>query len=176
MKKIPFALVLAFCLASGSAYAATTGTVTITGLVVDQTCEIAAGDINKAVTLATVPESAFTAIADVVAPQTFTIGLTNCSAGADVYAAFSAPLADVDAGTHTLINQGTATGVNVILSEQDDTQILLNDATYTLTTAQTLTTVLGANTLTYSAAYYATAAAVGAGTVTATANYVIAYQ
>ncbi len=176
MKKVPFALILAFGLASGSAFAATTGTVTVNGLVVDQTCEIAAGDIAKVVTLATVPESAFTAADQIVAPQTFTIGLENCNAGANVYAAFSAPLADVDATNYTLINKGTAGNVNVVLTEQDDTKILLNDATYTLTTAQTVTTVAGANTLTYSAAYYSTAAAVTAGTVTATANYVIAYQ
>ena len=179
MKKVPFALILAFGLASGSAFAATTGKVTINGEIVDQTCEIVAGDEAKVVTLATVPASAFTAADQIVAPQTFTIGLEGCNAGANVYAAFSAPLANVDASTHTLINKALttpATGVNVILSEQDDTKILLNDATYTLSTAQFVTTVAGANTLTYSAAYYSTAAAVTAGTVTATANYVIAYQ
>ena len=146
MKKIPFALVLAFGLASGCAFAATTGTVTVTGIVVDQTCEIAAGDIAKVVTLATVPESAFTAADQIVAPQTFTIGLENCNAGANVYAAFSAPLADVDATNYTLINKGTAGNVNEVLTEQADTKILLNDATYPLTTAQTVTTVAGANT------------------------------
>ncbi|HZJ94614.1 MAG TPA: fimbrial protein [Thiopseudomonas sp.] len=176
MRKVPFALILACGLASGSAFAATQGTVTINGEVVAETCAIVAGDVDKTVTLATVPESAFTAADQIVAPQTFTIGLENCNAGVDVYAAFSAPIADVDSTTYTLINKGTAGNVNVVLTEQDDTKILLNDETYTLTTAQTVTTVADANTLTYRAAYYSTDAAVTAGTVTATANYVIAYQ
>lgn len=176
MKKVPFALVLAFGLASGSAFAASSGTVQINGEVLDQTCEVISGDINKVVTLAKVGASAFTAADQVVAQQTFTIGLENCKADASVYAAFSAPIADVDATTHTLVNKGTAGNVNVILSEQDNTKIKLNDATYTLTDAQAVTSVEGVNTLTYRAAYYSTDAAVTPGTVTATANYVIAYK
>ena len=53
MKKIPFALVLALGLASGSAFAASSGTITINGQVMDQTCTIV-GAADQTVTLATV--------------------------------------------------------------------------------------------------------------------------
>lgn len=175
MRKVPFALILACGLASGSAFAATQGTVTINGEVVAETCEIVSGDEAKTVQLATVSTTAFTAANQTVAKQSFTIGLESCESGANVYAAFSAPVADIDVGTHTLINKGDATNVNIILLEQNEGQILLGDTSYPPST-QPVATADGAVTLEYSAAYYSTAAAVTAGTVTATANYVIAYQ
>lgn len=177
MRKIPFALILACGLASGSAFAATQGTVTINGEVVAETCTIVSGDEAKTVTLATVSTTAFTAANQTVAKQSFTIGLENCESGANVYAAFSAPVADIDVGTHTLINKAAAgaTNVNIILLEQNEGQILLGDTSYPPST-QPVATADGAVTLEYSAAYYSTDATVTPGLVTAVANYVIAYQ
>lgn len=193
MKKIPFALILACGLASGSAFAATQGTVTINGEVVDHTCEIVSGDVDKTVTLATVSTTAFAAADQIVAPQTFTIGLENCNAGVDVYAAFFAENgASIDTSTHTLVNtapeEDAATNVNIALFEESGRKIELGNPLYNsgdvnaeppvAPGAETKRVAEGSTstTLVYSAAYYSTDAAVGAGTVTAKANYVIAYQ
>lgn len=179
MKKVPFALILAFGLASGSAFAASSGTVEITGQILSQTCTINSGDENKIVTLATVSAENLTVVAARVAPQNFTIGLSNCDVAGDVYARFSAETGNlIDPATGTLVNQGTALNVNVALySSSTTTPIdLANSATAGISNFKTVTAG-GGTILTYSAAYYPTANnAVTAGTVSAKANYIIAYK
>ena len=173
MKKIPFALVLAFGLASGSAFAASSGTITINGLVMDQTCTIV-GAADQTVTLATVATADLAALGDEAAQQSFTIQLEDCVAG-DVSAFFSADTASlIDPATNTLVNQGDATNVNVALYEENGDQIRLGDSTYIYADKKTVA-VDGTATLMYSAGYYATDTA-GPGTVNAVANYTISYQ
>lgn len=187
MKKIPFALVLALGLASGSAFAASSGTITINGKVVDQTCTIV-GETDKTVNLATVSKELFTNAGDTAAPQAFTIGLESCAVD-NVYAAFSADSANlIDEPTHTLrntANSEAAVGVNIALFEADGTtQIRLADPLYNSTAAATtevtgdLVGKKGTATLVYSAAYYATVnnADIILGDVKAIANYIISYK
>ncbi len=181
MKKVPFALVLALGLVSGSAFAASSGTVTIEGQILSQTCTIAVGDENKLVTLATVSALDLTAAGARVAPQNFTINLSNCDVAGDVYARFSAETGSlIDPVTGTLINTATvlpATNVNVALYSSSTT-VPMNLANPTAGVSNARPVVVGGSTiLTYSAAYYPTAAnAVTAGAVSAKANYIIAYQ
>ena len=177
MKKIPFALVLAFGLASGSAFAASSGTITINGQVMEQTCTIAAGTADQTVTLATVAKADLAASGNVAAKQSFTIQLEDCAAG-NVFAFFSADTASlIDPATNTLVNQATtdaATNVNVALYEEKGQQIELGNAAYVYTDKKTVADNDPA-TLMYSAGYYATGQAT-AGSVTAVANYTISYQ
>lgn len=180
MKKIPFALVLALGLASGSAFAASSGKITINGKVMDQTCTIV-GDADQTVTLATVAKADLDALGKEAAKQSFTIQLENCAVG-DVFAFFSADTASlIDPATNTLVNQvtgaatGAATNVNVALYEENGSRIKLGDSTYTYADTKNVDVVGGTATLMYSAGYYATGTA-GPGTVNAVANYTISYQ
>lgn len=175
MKKIPFALVLALGLASGSAFAASSGTITINGKVMDQTCDIV-GAKDQTVTLATVAKADLDALGKEAAKQSFTIKLENCAAG-DVFAFFSTDTASlIDPATNTLVNQGTgaATNVNVALYEENGKRIELGNAAYVYVDKKTVA-ANGTATLMYSAGYYATGTA-GPGTVNAVANYTISYQ
>ncbi len=178
MKKIPFALVLAFGLASGSAFAASSGTITINGEVKVQTCTIVPADEDQIVTLATVATADLAALDDEAAKQSFTIKLQNCAAG-DVFAFFSADTAAlIDPATNTLVNQATASpaaNVNVALYEENGQRIELGNAAYVYADTKTVSVVNDPATLMYSAGYYATGAAVS-GTVKAVANYTISYQ
>ena len=174
MKKIPFALVLAFGLASGSAFAASSGKITINGQVMDQTCTIA-GAADQTVTLATVATADLDALGKEAAKQSFTINLTDCAAG-DVFAFFSADTAAlIDPATNTLVNQGAATNVNVALYEENGQRIELGNAAYVYADTKTVATDDDPATLMYSAGYYATGQAT-AGPVTAVANYTISYK
>ena len=181
MKKVPFALVLALGLVSGSAFAASSGTVTIEGQVLSQTCAIAVGDENKRVTLPTVSALDLTVTGARVAPQNFTISLSDCDVLGNVYARFSAETgALIDPATGTLINTAKvlpATNVNVALYGSD-ASIPMNLANPTAGVSNARPVIAeGSTILTYSAAYYPTAAsAVTAGAVSAKANYIIAYQ
>ena len=174
MKKIPFALVLAFGLASGSAFAASSGTITINGQVMDQTCTIV-GAADQTVTLAAVAKADLAALGDEAAQQSFTIQLENCAAG-DVFAFFSADTASlIDPATNTLVNQGAATNVNVALYEENGQRIELGNAAYVYADTKAVAADDDPATLMYSAGYYATGQAT-AGSVTAVANYTISYQ
>ncbi|MDM1697344.1 type 1 fimbrial protein [Thiopseudomonas alkaliphila] len=174
MKKIPSALVLALGLASGSAFAASSGTITINGQVMDQTCTIV-GAADQIVTLATVAKADLAALGEEAAKQSFTIQLENCAAG-NVSAFFSADTASlIDPATNTLVNQGTATNVNVALYEENGSRIELGNAAYVYADKKTVAAVNGPATLMYSAGYYATGEST-AGTVSAVANYTISYQ
>lgn len=175
MKKTPFALVLALGLASGSAFAASSGTITINGQVMDQTCTIVSGEEDQIVTLATVAKADLAISGKEAAKQSFTIQLEDCAAG-NVFAFFSTDTASlIDPATNTLVNQGTATNVNVALYEENGNQIKLGDSTYTYAVVKNVVTDDNPATLMYSAGYYATGAA-DSGTVTAVANYTISYQ
>ena len=174
MKKIPFALVLAFGLASGSAFAASSGTITINGQVMDQTCTIV-GDADQTVTLATVAKADLAVLGKEAAKQSFTINLTDCAAG-DVFAFFSADTAAlIDPATNTLVNRGAATNVNVALYEENGQRIELGNAAYVYADTKAVAADDDPATLMYSAGYYATGQAT-VGSVTAVANYTISYQ
>lgn len=174
MKKIPFALVLAFGLASGSAFAASSGTITINGQVMDQTCTIVSA-ADQTVTLAPVATADLAVSGKEAAKQSFTIKLENCAAG-NVFAFFSADTAAlIDPATNTLVNQGAATNVNVALYEENGQRIELGNAAYVYADTKTVATGDDPATLMYSAGYYATGQAT-AGPVTAVANYTISYK
>ena len=75
--------------------------------------------------------------------------------------------------------EGIATNVNIALFEESGQQIELGNPLYNNANAETkAVTATGSTTLVYSAAYYAMdeAAEIGLGTVTAVANYIIAYK
>ncbi|HZJ91971.1 MAG TPA: fimbrial protein [Thiopseudomonas sp.] len=178
MKKTPFALAfLALGLASGSAFAASSGTITINGQVMDQTCTIVGAE-DQTVTLATVAKADLDALGKEAAKQSFTIKLESCAAG-DVFAFFSADTASlIDPATNTLVNQataGTATNVNVALYEENGQRIELGNAAYVYADTKAVAADNDPATLMYSAGYYATGQAT-AGPVTAVANYTISYQ
>lgn len=185
MKKVPFALVLAFGLASGSAFAASSGSVTVNGEVVGATCQVGTDEKDQIIDLVKVGQDDLTVVGAKVAPLRFEIKLTGCTPAASVSAVFSADNPNlIDTASGTLRNNyeagilpedpQAAVGVNIALYRDSGEQIKLGNQSYVSGTARVVPAD-GALTLTYAAAYYATGS-VTPGKVKAKANYIIAYQ
>ena len=194
MKKIPFALVLALGLASGSAFADpvanppvadTSGQITINGKITDSTCYIAVADKDQTVTLSTVAAASLKDSA-ITAPQRFSINLSGCPAGINVGTKFSSAEGpnSIDVTNGTLKNQlvGTpeapaATNVTIALLEGGtNNQIEFAKGTFGKS-SMVETDTAGTATLDYLAGYYTTdKSSVGAGAVTAKVNFIITYD
>ena len=173
MKKI---ILAASALALGSVAAhAADGTVTINGMVTDQTCEVNANSKDITVTLPTVGVGSL-AEAGVTAGRTpFTINLENCKAGE--VSAFFETGGNVDAASGRLNNTGEAENVQVqLLSDSSAVIPVLANATQAdVTTTATVAQDGGSAALNYYAEYYATGAA-EAGSVATSVQYTINYQ
>lgn len=174
MKKI---ILAASALALGSVAAhAADGTVTIKGMVTDQTCEVNANSKDITVTLPTVGVGSL-AEAGVTAGRTpFTINLDNCKAG-DVSAFFETG-GNVDAASGRLNNNtGTAKNVQVQLLSDSSVVIpvLANAAQAAVTTKATVANDSDSAALNYYAEYYATGKA-ATGSVGTSVKYTINYQ
>lgn len=178
MKKIILAT-SALVLSSVAAHAVD-GTVTINGLVTDQTCKVTNGSKDIRVTLPTVGVNSLAASGQTAGRTPFTINLENCKAG-DVSVFFETG-SNVDAATGNLNNTGTAKNVQVqLLSDKSVVIPLLANATQSpLTTKTTIVGVTGTDTtgtaaLNYYAQYLATGQAT-TGTVATSVQYTVNYQ
>lgn len=181
MKKVPFALVLAFGLASGSAFAASSGTLEVTGNIIATSCIIADGTEAKTVTLATLGTGDLKEGDFKNAPRRFTIKLSGCPVDQKVYASFSGENAGlIDSATGTFFNATTPTSpVRVALwGAEGNERIKLGnlEAAGSYVGAKQVP-VGGALDLVYIADYFLVPGATAiTGLVTAKANYIIAYQ
>lgn len=181
MKKVPFALILACGLASGSAFAATTGTLEVTGNIIASSCTINEGTEAKQVTLATIGATDLVVGEEKNAPRRFTIKLSSCPAGQTVYASFSGANAGlIDSATGTFFNATTPTSdVRVALwGAEGNQKINLGnlEAAGSYVGAKEVPAD-GALDLVYIADYFLVPGGTASiGVVTANANYIIAYQ
>lgn len=179
MKKIILAA-SALVLGSVAAHAAD-GTVTINGVVTDQTCKVTNGSKDITVTLPTVGVNSLAVIGQTAGRTPFTINLENCKAG-DVSVFFETG-SNVDAATGNLNNAtGGAKNVQVqLLSDKSIVIPLLANATQSpVTTRATVVGVSGTATtgtaaLNYYAQYLATGVATP-GTVATSVQYTVNYQ
>ena len=173
MKKI---ILAASALALGSVAAhAADGTVTINGMVTDQTCEVSANSKNITVTLPTVGVGSLATAGTTAGRTPFTINLENCKAG-DVSAFFETG-GNVDAASGRLNNTGGASNVQVRLLNDSSVVIpvLANADQAPVTTKATVAKDGDSAALNYYAEYYATGAA-KAGDVATSVQYTINYQ
>lgn len=173
MKKI---ILAASALALGSVAAhAADGTVTINGMVTDQTCEVSANSKDITVTLPTVGVGSLATAGTTAGRTPFTINLENCKAG-DVSAFFETG-GNVDAASGRLNNTADASNVQVqLLSDSSEViPVLANAAQADVTTKATVANDGDSAALNYYAEYYATGAAT-AGKVATSVQYTINYQ
>lgn len=183
MKKLALAGLIALGLGTSQVAVATNaGTVTITGEVIQTTCQIKSGDENKTVTLPKVPTTALSSAGDTAGTTPFTLTITKCSAGDSVEQAgisWDVNSTNVNTNTGNLTNIATggtpAENVEVQLLEADGSAITIggtNDIDYTALkkTAETDETVFK-----FFAQYHATAQST-AGEVKAIAPFSVVYK
>ena len=173
MKKI---ILAASALALGSVAAhAADGTVTINGMVTDQTCEVSANSKDITVTLPTVGVGSLATAGTTAGRTPFTINLENCKAGQ--VSAFFETGGNVDAASGRLNNTGNASNVQVQLLSDSSVVIpvLANAAQAPVTTKATVAKDADSAALNYYAEYYATGDAT-VGNVATSVQYTINYQ
>ena len=175
MKKI---ILAASALALGSVAAhAADGTVTINGMVTDQTCEVSAGSEDITVTLPTVGVGSLATPGTTAGRTPFTINLENCKAGE--VSAFFETGGNVDAASGRLNNTGADGAQNVQVQLLSDSSVVIpvlaNAAQAAVTTKATVANDGDSAALNYYAQYYATGAAT-AGNVATSVQYTINYQ
>ena len=176
MKKISMvAMGLLLAASQVNAAEASDGTINFKGEITSQTCTVNVNNSGNSSTLVNLPKvttGVLNAAGAVAGNTRFTMALSSCSAQTgNVYAYFEQG-ANVNAEGR-LTNTGSATGVDLQLL--DSANKLINAGGFEQTTSPaTVPLTAGAGTLSYSAQYYATAAA-GAGSVLSTVNYSIVY-
>ena len=153
-----------------TAQAANTGTITISGKVLADTCTVS---INGGATVAlpTVMTGAFAAVGDTAGTKPFTVNLSGCDSNTTTATmAFSG--SNIDAGTGNLKNTSVG-GSNVQVQ-------LLNGASVINTSSNSNAPVIslasGAGSASMSARYIATSASTSAGMVASTVNFTLSYQ
>ena len=188
MKKLTLAasLVLGLSIAIGAS--ANDGTVTFTGKIVDQTCQVETDSKNLTVKLPTISKSALPSVGSVAGRTAFDIKVRGCAANkadASKVAAYFLPNAQyVDETSHNLLNK--ATGPNV---DKVQIQVLQHSVTGIIPVGENIGlqypdnsndyVTIGANgdvSLRYYAQYYAAKAGVEPTDVTAKVEYDIVYK
>ncbi|WP_175769861.1 fimbrial protein [Burkholderia cenocepacia] len=158
--------------AAPAVFAAGTGTVTFNGKLIQETCQINAGDVSKTVTLPTISTQSLTAAAQTAGSTMFDISVTQCPTDlTSVSAHFET--AHMDPDTRNATNQAppatAANNVQVQLLDRDGTTpILLGSSGAPVAISG------GAAKLSYGGQYYATNQTT-AGDVMAVVNYTLAY-
>ncbi|MGL5214278.1 MAG: fimbrial protein [Aeromonas hydrophila] len=173
---------LAVMAAENSAHAASTGTITFSGLITDTTCNV---DIDgqgpdPTITLPTVDVSQLDVAGKVSGRTPIDMSLSGCTVGTsgeDTVAAYFQPGATVNLTTGRLINSGAATNVSLQLLDAVDnsysvikvgSQDQLNDSAFADLTS-------GSATLRYAVEYYAENQTTP-GTVTSSVVYNLMYK
>ena len=201
MKKLtlPILSALALGLASSSVFAAD-GTITINGVVTDETCTLtgdgpgAAGSKALTLTLDTVPKSTFTAANKVAAKKSFSLQLKNAQGTGGCDAATNKSLkglylsalaaADLDATDKTLlVNKaaGASTAEPAFVQILTDADTVDDLAAAWGTQAKSAVTGLDASgvgiaTMSYKAQYFSKTGTVDAQNVSAVVNYTLQYN
>lgn len=174
-----FALIAILSIASITNAQAADGTITITGLVTDKTCDIVTPTgKNFTVALPTVSKQILANSGDVAGRTPFQIKLGNCSAGK--VATYFEPGSTVDFNTGRLLNQDVAGAKNVDVqllgSNSNVIAVLAAGDTGVQANSQWVNVAEGAGAdLNYYAEYFAKGAA-SAGIVKTQVQYTIIYQ
>lgn len=171
-----------------TANAADTGTITINGQVLTNTCNVNSGTSSFTVALPNVQTSTLTTNgvgAYGASATAFALNLTGCpvyataiKVGAQFYSAANAD-ASVTGGLKNTTGAGYATGVDVQLLDGSNAAFTIGTAAPTgnaNVTDQVAVSGTGAATLNYKAQYYVANAAPTAGSVSTSVQYVINYQ
>ncbi|EJS8185636.1 type 1 fimbrial protein [Salmonella enterica] len=172
MKLLAIAVLSAAGMSAASA--ATQGTLTITGNVVDQTCEVDASQLTRTVDLGDITQGAIMAVAQnaSVTSKPLTFDVTKCPAsttGVGIKFDYT-----TDA-TNTQYLENTGNGKGVLLGITDDTDTLVTAGG--VVNAANLDTTAGTATVTAKVQAYRTAAAdtdVTAGSIASTATVTVA--
>ena len=153
---------------------ASDGTINFIGEISAQTCTINGGSSSLTVVMPTVSASALP-VGTTSGHTVFSIQLTDCDlATGNVHTFFeSGPAVDTVSGRLNNIS-GNATGVQIVLKNQDDTDIKVGFAD-NAQNSQSFAITANAATLLYTAAYYASGT-VGAGTVGSNVTYSLVYE
>ena len=176
MKKILLASLIAA--ATTSSFAAVTvpgGTVTINGEITAGACAVSSDDANKIVTLDTVPTHKLIAAGTgnaVGSQKTFEIKLVDCDVSAAEKVSVSFSGMQVAGQPGLLANTagvGSAQDVAIQLYDESGAELALGTASREYTLAQTTPMVFAAD-------YVALSADVTGGSVSAVANFELAYQ
>jgi major type 1 subunit fimbrin (pilin) len=165
-----------FAALPGSA-AAADGTISFSGKVFSNTCEINVNDgtATNTVALPPQPTSKLTTAGSTTGLKYFTIKLSKCSDDVKNVRAFFESGANVDKSTFNLNNatgEGNATFVQVQLTDGSGNALKIGDPSQRSAAATSVTG--GAATMTYGAQYFATGVAT-VGTVSTSVNYSIEY-
>ena len=173
-KAIGFALSVFSSLVGNAAFAAD-GTISVSGVVVANTCKVEAGGTpggNTAVVLDRVSTAALATIGSTAGFKAFSIKLTGCESAVagQVKAGFEAG-ATTDIGSGRLITQGDAQNVQLQLRNEDNSVIKVGDSN----TVKGASLVGGSATLNYLVGYYAASAGVKPGTLNSSVTYSVIY-
>ncbi len=177
--KLSIAL-LAGAMAAPLAFAEDQGTVTFTGRVQEDTCNLATGSANQTVELGTVSASALSAVKSNAGSKMFDIVVENCGASISKVAAhFETDNIDVDS-ENTIKNTASgnaAQNVTVQLVDRDGTTPIALGSTGTSRDVTGGTeTVGGGATLTYGGRLYSSKGGATAGEVLAITRFTLAYN
>ncbi|MGC1549125.1 MAG: fimbrial protein [Rhodanobacter sp.] len=156
------------------------GTITINGTVVASTCSVSinGGTASPTIQLSPVVNTMLTAVGSATGWQPVSIALSGCTAMSGfttVFPYFTGT--NIDTSSGYLKNTGSATGVEIALSNgQSTTNALTLQNGSNAQNAGTQLLSATTPTFSYYAGYVATAIPVGAGGVTTTVQYNLNYQ
>ncbi|MBN3834699.1 fimbrial protein [Burkholderia sp. Ac-20344] len=177
-KALSILMATAGLLAAASSAQAADGTITITGEITAQTCNISGdgGGKDFTVTLPNVSTSALSVAGSTAGRKPFRINLSNCSPNSGNASVYFEPGTTVNAQTGQLFNAtGDAKNVEVGLLNKDGSKIELGKA-QAQQNSQTVPIAAGSAELNYYAQYVATGGASTAGTVNTSVMYSVSYQ
>lgn len=145
------------------------------------TCAVSAGSQNIAVTLPTVSTATLPSAGQVAGRTPFSISITGCPTSVATVTTYFYSGATIDTTSGNLLNQGTATNLEVQLlngaggSAAALSAINLAGAQATAQNSSQYSVIGTAATLNYYAQYVAFAGATGAGSVSTSVTFTIAY-
>lgn len=174
MKVVKYSVLSILLGASFASGATETGTLTITGNVVDQTCEVPAAQLIQSVTIPEIGQAALTGTAENAAVPNVSVPLqfdvTNCPASVSRVGIRFDYTADGSYATY-MQNTGSATGVLLGISKDSDTTPVASATSIDATNIAN-----GAATVSAKVNAYRTSAAIAAGDIASTATVTVNYD
>lgn len=150
------------------------GTITFNGLISSQTCDVSVNNGSNAVTLPNIVSSLLAEEGQVAGNTTFTVNVKDCTTKQGNVRAFFQAGTNVDLGTGTLKNNGTAKNVHIQILDPKGNQLKVGDESQRSGATNQEALKEGSAALVYSAQYYATGKA-EAGVVATSVEYSIDY-
>ncbi|AJJ10667.1 putative fimbrial protein [Yersinia rohdei] len=182
MRKVNLAVcALALAISSTATFAATNGTVSFEGKLINETCQIQTGDEDILVILPTLSTASLDGAGKEAGSTNFTISVVDCPAAVTGVAAhFEAINSDgVNPTTGNLTNSATTDAAGQaevrLYNLGDSSQIRVGNTGAMFNVTPGADDAPGTATMSYAGGYYATAATT-AGIVNAKVQYVLAYN